>query len=201
MDKVFGIGWAKTGTTTLGACFKILGFNHQSRDLALVQQWAQGDLSRIMAVAQTKESFDDWPWLRLYAEMDRAFPGSRFVLTHRAPERWVGSYRNMLQDQRQTTPELTEIRRFLYGLPFPECTEEQLLARYQRHNDDVMTYFADRPSDLLVVNWEAGDGWPELCRFLGREIPATPFPHANQGNYNRNSLVGRVLHAVKSWRN
>ena len=26
MTKVFGVGWAKTGTTTLGKCFGILGY-------------------------------------------------------------------------------------------------------------------------------------------------------------------------------
>ena len=37
MSKVFGVGWAKTGTTTLGECFKILGFDHQSQNLELVK--------------------------------------------------------------------------------------------------------------------------------------------------------------------
>ena len=81
MAKVFGIGWAKTGTTTLGDCFKILGFDHQSQDLGLVKDIGQGDLSQIMALAEQKETFEDWPWIILYKELDEAFPGSRFVLT------------------------------------------------------------------------------------------------------------------------
>ena len=36
MSKVFGIGWAKTGTTTLGTCFKLLGYHHQGQRLDLV---------------------------------------------------------------------------------------------------------------------------------------------------------------------
>jgi len=31
-NKIFSIGWAKTGTTTLANCFEILGFDHQSQE-------------------------------------------------------------------------------------------------------------------------------------------------------------------------
>jgi hypothetical protein len=43
---------------------------------------------------------------------------------------------------------LNEIRRNLYGLPFPHVTAEQLVTRYKRHNDDVISYFSQRPADL-----------------------------------------------------
>ncbi|MYB38989.1 MAG: hypothetical protein F4Y26_16720 [Gammaproteobacteria bacterium] len=38
-------------------------------------------------------------------------------------------------------------------------------------------------SDLLVLDFERGDGWPELCAFLGEPVPDTPFPHVNRGVY------------------
>jgi hypothetical protein len=44
--KVFGIDWAKTGTTTLGRCFEILGYNHQGQNLSLVPQIMRGDFSK-----------------------------------------------------------------------------------------------------------------------------------------------------------
>jgi hypothetical protein len=55
MTKIFGIGWAKTGTTTLGNCFKILGFDHQSQDLGLVKDVQKGALSRIMTLAEKRK--------------------------------------------------------------------------------------------------------------------------------------------------
>ena len=112
------------------------------------------------------------------------FPGSKFVLTTRDPEQWVRSYTNMLQTQGEASQELNEIRRTLYGLPFPNVTEEQLLERYRRHHREVKQYFSDRPDDLLVVNWENGDEWKELCGFLGVESPDRTFPHANRGRYS-----------------
>ena len=183
MTKVFGIGWAKTGTTTLGSCFKVLGFDHQSQDLDLVTDIGKGNLSRIMELVETKETFEDWPWILLYKELDNAFSDSRFVLTKRQPEKWIRSYQNMLANQAEASEELNEIRRILYGLPFPDVSESQLMARYKNHNAEVESYFRNRPQDLLIVNWEEGDGWKELCEFLGKSIPNEPFPHANQGKY------------------
>lgn len=191
-SRVVGIGWAKTGTTTLGRCFEILGYEHQSQRLDLVHDIEEGRLSRIREVAEQKESFEDWPWIILFRQLDEWFPGSKFVLTMRAPERWVRSYTNMLHTQGDASEELNEIRRILYGLPFPNITEEQLVDRYCRHNREVREYFSDRPDDLLVVNWEEGDEWKRLCDFLGREIPSEPFPHANRGRY-----AGRVRYLTR----
>jgi hypothetical protein len=183
MDKVFGIGWAKTGTTTLGKCFQILGFDHQSQRLDLVSDLKDNDLSRIKSIAAQKESFEDWPWIILFKELDELFHGSKFVLTTRDEERWLKSYRNMLESQENASEELNEVRRILYDLPFPNVTDKELLERYRSHNREVVKYFSDRPDTLLVVNWEEGDGWDELCNFLGLSVPAGPFPHANKGRY------------------
>ena len=183
MSKIFGIGWAKTGTTTLGRCFEMLGFNHQSQKLELVKDLATGDLSRIMALANEKESFEDWPWILLYKELDLAFPQSRFVLTQRESGKWLRSYKNMLRGQGENSEELNQIRQILYGLPFPHVTDAALIKRYEKHNADVSAYFQRRPEALLVVDWERGHGWRDLCGFLSKEIPQEPFPHANRGDY------------------
>lgn len=183
MSKVFGIGWAKTGTKTLGECLTILGYNHQSRRLDLAEDLRTGDLSRILALVRQKDSFEDWPWLLLYREFDQAFPSSRFILTQRNPERWLRSYQNLLEEANQSTKQLNEIRSLLYGLPFPNVSPEQLQERYLRHNQEVVDYFKDRPQQLLIIDWESGDGWQSLCKFLGKGIPQAPFPHANRGNY------------------
>ena len=184
MSKTFGIGWPKTGTKTLGECFKILGFNHESIRLDLVEDLHNGDLSRIFDIAREKDTFEDWPWIILYREMDRQFPGSKFILTHRDPDRQLHSYQNMLKTLDLPKDEWNAMRRTLYGLPFPNVNAEQMQARYLQHNQDVRHYFKDRPGDLLEINWEAGDGWDVLCDFLGLPTPDVALPHANKGVYN-----------------
>lgn len=198
MQKVFGIGWAKTGTTTLGRCFRILGYEHQSQALDLVRDLAEGDLSAIMALAENKQSFEDWPWNILYAELDEVFPYSRFILTEREPESWLRSYRNMLYKEGQASEELNEIRRILYDLPFPNVTDQQLVARYLRHNTEVHSYFQERPDDLLVVNWANGDGWNKICAFLNCKIPSEPFPHENRGGYGYRARLKRIVNTAKN---
>lgn len=179
--KVFGVGWAKTGTTSLGECFDILGYRHTAGRLDLVDHLETGDLDPILTEAERFDAFEDWPWLLLFRELDAAFPGSRFVLTTRRPEPWLRSYRGMLARQGEADETLTRRRRVLYGLPFPEVDDAQLLERVARHEREVQAHFADRPDDLLVVDWEQGDGWQQLCGFLGLPVPDAPFPHANRG--------------------
>ncbi|MBC8122046.1 MAG: hypothetical protein H7Y22_09440 [Gemmatimonadaceae bacterium] len=198
MTKIFGIGWAKTGTTTLGDCFKILGYKHQSQDLGLVKDVGRGDLSRVMKLADKKETFEDWPWIILYKELDKAYPDSLFVLTSRKSEKWILSYKNMLANQGDASEGASEIRRILYGLPFPEVSESDLVERYERHNAEVERYFRDRSEDLLIVDWEEESGWDKLCNFLGKDIPDEPFPHANKGKYGEKSPIARLKNVVKN---
>jgi hypothetical protein len=189
MNKIFGIGWPKTGTKTLGECFKILGFDHESIRLDLVADLQNNDLSRIFKIAQGKDTFEDWPWIILYKDMDRQFPGSKFILTYRDPNKQLQSYQNMLKTLDLPEDEWNAMRRTLYGLPFPDVTAEQMQQRYLRHNQEVRLYFHDRPGDLLEINWEAGDGWEKLCAFLGVPTPGVEPPHANRGVYKKLSLI------------
>jgi hypothetical protein len=102
--KVFGIGWAKTGTTTLGRCFEILGYNHQGQNLSLAPQIMRGDFSKTLRIAAATESFEDWPWISIFRELDQAFPGSRSTLTTRAPQRRLASYLAMLWPRDHARP-------------------------------------------------------------------------------------------------
>jgi hypothetical protein len=52
---------------------------------------------------------------------------------------------------------------------------------YNTHNEQVIHHFQKRPGKLLVVNWENGSNWNDLCTFLGLDsIPLHPFPHKNK---------------------
>lgn len=184
--KIFGIGWAKTGTTSLKTCFEALGYSHYGHNLNLV-----GRIDQVLAIARRYDTFQDWPWTLYYKELDEGFPGSKFVLTIRESDRWLKSYRNAISKQKPNEM-LNKARRKIYGLIPTEATDEQLIERYERHNADVQRHFADRTDDLIVVNWESGDGWEQLCNFLGKPIPKKPFPHSNKGVYNHETFRNRM---------
>ena len=40
-------------------------------------------------------------------------------------------------------------------------------------------FFACEPNRLLEICWENGDGWQQLCAFLGCPVPTMPLPHCN----------------------
>lgn len=181
--KFLGVGWAKTGTTSLGECFRQLGYRHVSRRLDGIDYLAAGKISAISRIARCYDTFEDWPWLLLYKEFDRRFPGMKFILTTRPSAPWLKSYLNQIEQPGHETEIMNRRRAFLYGISFPNPDYDKLIQRYERHNAEVRDYFKDRPQDLLEVDWSQGDGWAQLALFLGHPVPSTPFPHANKGNF------------------
>jgi hypothetical protein len=182
--KVFGIGFHKTGTTTLGQALEELGYTvchgagpvREVMGHRLMMERLHGrDLDPILDVAEQFQAFEDNPWFMLYPSLDRRFPGSRFILTVRDEQRWLESA------CRYYGQSVSDLRVWIYGVGSPAGREEVFRERYRRHNRDVLDYFAGRPDDLIVLDWEKGHGWSELSAFLGRPVPAGRFPHANPG--------------------
>jgi len=173
--KVIGLGYSKTGTTTLRECFREFGLPFIGFEVELTRQVVEGDPGPALAALAPSEAAANWPWPLIFREIDAAYPGSRFILTvRRDAETWLRS----LVSQAKKKPR-GEYREWVYGHANPVGHEAEMIARYEAHNEAVRRHFADRPGQLLEVCWETGSGWRELCDFLGRPIPATPFPCAN----------------------
>ena len=179
--KVFCIGFHKTGTTSLELALKKLGnrvtgsFGTKDPDIAnKVHEMAY-------AMVDNFDAFQDNPWPILYKELDKEFPGSKFILTRRPADTWI---RSMVKDFALTE---TPMRRWIYGenAGCPEGNEDIYVARYERHYKEVFEYFSGRPNDLLTFDLPKGDGWDKLCPFLGYDIPDQPFPHANKASLSR----------------
>ncbi len=175
--KVLGVGFGKTGTSTFGLCMHSLGYRHLTWRAGLTRRiLMDGDTAEMERLMERFESFDDAPWSHLYREMDSRYSDARFVLTVRkSSEAWFDSLK-------------AHCARY-GGLDCPECSFGDVdpvadpvssIAVYERHNRDVREYFAEKPGKLLEVCWEKGDGWKELCGFLGEEIPDRPFPHVHK---------------------
>ena len=168
--KIVGIGYPRTGTKTLGTCFRTLGMRNMSWDGGAYERFEAGDRQGLMNIAERFDSFEDLPWCHLYREFDDRFPGSKFILTLRNTERaWFESFRK--HDVR--------LNNDIY-IPSKGPEFEETMAIYREHNAAVRSYFKDRPGDFMELCWEHGDGWQQLCEFLERPIPSNPFPHVNK---------------------
>ena len=179
--KVFCIGFHKTGTTTLKVALKKLGYRVTGSFGTKDPDIANKVHEMAFAMIDQYDAFQDNPWPMLYKELDARFAGSRFILTRRPTEAWI---RSQVKDFASTE---TPMRRWIYGedAGCPEGNEDTYVARYERHNREVLDYFKDRPDDLLVFDLPADASWDKLCAFLGQEIPDEPFPHANKASLSR----------------
>lgn len=193
MNKIFGIGFHRTGTTTLRRVFKTLGFSCCGWRPDLVEAIRQKNFAPVSQLVDQFDSCQDNPWPLIYQELDQHYPNSKFILTVRDSERWIRSMVNYFD--RETTP----MREWIYGngKGCPRGNEALYLARYEKHNEEVLAYFQDRPDDLLVVNWEKGDGWEKVCAFLGKDIPNVPLPHVNRSLRRATRLWRKLTRIVR----
>ncbi|MBI1733490.1 MAG: hypothetical protein HYR49_12095 [Gammaproteobacteria bacterium] len=175
--KVFGIGFHKTGTKSLGVALQRLGYRVTGSNAVHDPDIAARALDLACELAGQFDAFQDNPWPLLYREMDARYPGSRFILTTRPTGKWIRSVVHYFADRH------TPMREWIYGAGrgCPIGNEDVYIARYERHNREVREYFTNRPADLLEMAITEGEGWEKLCPFLGHAIPPEPFPHANRG--------------------
>ena len=179
MHKVFGLGLSKTGTKTLKTCFETVGYSCAPWSPKLLEDVAvHNDFNGDRQAVARFDSFRNWPWPLIYKEMDRSYPASKFILTVRQDtETWLRSVKNHVRMKGR--PEYVTQER-AYGHQTPVGCENEYCDIYERHTREVTDHFRDRPEQLLVVCWETGAGWGELCRFLDCRTPNQPFPFVNK---------------------
>lgn len=176
--KIFVVGAPKTGTTSAGDALRRLGYDVLSWPMYRLFNCLQTrDLDALRRAVDAHDAFEDLPFTVLYKVLDAAYPGSRFILTIRRDERWIRS----MVSYNGVWPDAS--RRFLMGYGAPGGFEAEHLDWYRRHKADVISHFAGRPDQLLIVDWESGDGWPQLAGFLGCAVPDQPFPHFKKTRY------------------
>lgn len=180
--RIFGIGMQRTATTSLDRAFKILGFDSL--------HWGTGEAARIWHEMQalgrspTLERFyavSDNPMPLLYKQLDALYPGSKFILTIRDRDKWLASVERLWDPKHNPArwiwdkyPITNRIHKAIYGRT--DFNAKVFLRRYLDHNIEVLEYFRGREQDLLEIDIEAGDRWPELCEFLSVPVPPIPFP-------------------------
>ena len=193
-DKVFGIGLNKTGTTTLGTCGKILGYRCLSVSSKLLKEIVdQESYTGVTRAVEEYDFFEDWPWPLIYQYLDKHYPGAKFILTTRKDETtWLNS---LINHSMRTNP-FRHCRKHAYGYYYPHYKKQEHIAIYLKHNDNVQNYFQKRPAQFLELCWENGDGWEELCGFLGKPVPNQPFPHENSHQKRKTQVTREIINTI-----
>ena len=199
ITKVFGIGFHKSGSTTLESALRILGYSVIGKQDKLFEAFEKNDFQSIDKVVGLYDGFRDMPWPLYYDTLDKKYPGSKFILTHRNCLSWINSCRNHYKSKGHEEFEK------IYGVgnQYPVGKEDIWITRYLDHARAVRKYFNNRSSDFIELNWEKGDGWKEICAFLQKDQPVRNFPHANKGKYSNMSKAWRRVQFIvnkKGWK-
>ena len=138
-------------------------------------------------LANRFDAFQDNPWPILYKELDRKFPGSKFMLTLRPSDAWIRSVVNHFGKGRNADARVD----IQSGTRW--VTKTVYIARYERHNREVMEYFNNRSEQLLVFNITAGEGWTKRCRSWMNRFLLSAFHVQIQSQKGRSCSGGRAF--------
>ncbi|MEO5905831.1 MAG: sulfotransferase family protein, partial [Saprospiraceae bacterium] len=153
INKVFGIGLSKTGTSTLGEALNLLGIRtiHYPDDPVTLAELRSGNFR--LSILNHFQAVVDTPVVSYYAQLDQVYPGSKFILTIRDMDSWLTS----VQKHWETSATFTNqplrkqfqefIRTAVYGCI--EFNRDRFQYVYNTHQQNVIQYFKDRPGDLL----------------------------------------------------
>lgn len=178
MSKVFIIGLPRTGTTSISIALLTHGL-------------------KVAHTAYTQHAFAladaiaDAPCFCDYAQLDRLFPGSKFVYLERELEVWIPSMQMLLK---KMLPALDEKTGYLnpvlkrcfnttFNLMENACPLEygHLEACYRGHRQSMLDFFSGR-NELLSINIGQAGSLKTLLDFLGIDSEtAGEFPHLNSG--------------------
>jgi hypothetical protein len=184
-NKVFGIGFSRTGTTSLNAALNTLGIKsiHYPGDPETVKLLTNGIVR--LPLLEEYDAITDIQPLPFYPQLDVEYPNSKFILTTRDMNAWLISMkRKMLGWGKSKDDKLFDLkgtyqqwmRTSVYGVI--TFNRSIMISRWGMHHTAVENYFKGR-DNLLVMDICGGDGWEKLCPFLGKDIPDVEFPLHN----------------------
>ncbi len=177
---VFGLGLARTGTTSMHEAMLALGFDSAPSSATLIDGIDEAFLDR-------HDAFFDNPVPFLRDELHRARPDARFVVTHRPVDPWLTSMAWLFGEgldrlDADTRALGDRVHRFVYGTD--RFDADRLRRIHAEHYDDLRSWSSDR-DDVLWLEVDDGLDWQPLCDFLSVPVPAEPFPRLNGSGVRR----------------
>lgn len=189
-NKIFYIGLSRSGTTSLHQVLTQLGLNSRHFPFEL---YMDNDYSTV----NEADAFGDSPIPKIYKDLDKRFPNSKFILTIRNKKSWLDSMKWMFKEGKVVWWWGYHIHKYhkeFYGSR--DYSEILMSKKYDQYHADVYEYFEDRPNDLLILNLDEGIDVSKICSFLRLTETKIVFPKSNSRQFAR--LRKRVLYKIFS---
>ena len=95
-NKIFCVGYNKTGTTTIETVLRFYGYslpNQRQQEIRLTQNVFATDYKEFISFVSQFDAFQDMPFSQgsTYVAADALFPNSKFILTERDSQEWFYS--------------------------------------------------------------------------------------------------------------
>lgn len=172
-QKVFVIGFQKTGTTSLEHALEHLEYRVYGGDKNLLKFDNRDALKDyIKDTLQNWDAVQDMPWPLFYKELYDLYPDAKYILTIRDSEKWIRSVVTYFASIR------IPLHQKIYHVPCAEGNESRYLEVYENINAEILVFFKDKPN-FLIMEMGRNFDYKTLCHFLNlEEIPQGNFPHA-----------------------
>ncbi|MEO1000111.1 MAG: sulfotransferase [Pseudomonadota bacterium] len=183
-QKILGLGFMKTGLTSLFDILEQHGFACHGRSRRAVFDLARGRVDAVMRLYDEGDAFIDWPHPYMFRPFHRRFGAdARFILTLRDEAKW---YQSLLRHNAMAHP-VTHTNYLMFGRFYPHGFEEEHRAIYRAHIAAVRAFIAEEglEAQYLELDVAAPDAYPKLCAFLGLEPLAEGFPWSNRSADHR----------------
>lgn len=217
-NKIFGIGFPKTGTTSMETAFELLGYNvcrghwkNPHSNMAIAHA-ISNDYKRIKPIINSYDVFFDAPFggCGFWRYLTTEYPEARFLLTTRDADDWYSSLLKMVSETSCSIDEdhlqthynrgriaIVEFIREVWGIKDIVEDKQKLIRYYNDYNTEITTYFRNKDNFLnLEISQFA---WKPLCKFIGQEIPKRrPFPYVNKTNYTNSLDLSNIKRLIKN---
>lgn len=191
--EVIGAGFGRTGTMSLKLALEELGVGpcyHMIEVLGdqatRVPQWNDAAAGKpdYHTIFAGYASAVDWPAAAFWREVLEVSPHAKVILSTRSVDSWYASFSETILAVLTAPDRWPEPAR-----PWLEMVSKVVIDRSLGGRTDrggVIAAFkaneaaakASVPPERLLV-FSAKDGWEPLCAFLGKPVPASPFPRTN----------------------
>ncbi|REE97586.1 sulfotransferase family protein [Thermomonospora umbrina] len=204
--QVIGVGFGRTGTTSLRDALEILGFGpcHHMRDVmrvpdrvALWRAAARGEAVDWDEVFAGFRSTVDWPAAAFWRELVAHYPAAQVILTVRDPAKWYESaaatvFQGSIRAERQPARTAFKVVRAVdpqfggFARMVNETVHQRVFGCRLSDRERVLAAYhrhlrevrAQVPGHRLLT-YDVREGWAPLCAFLNVPTPDMPFPRAN----------------------